>query len=49
MKKVRLNIDGKDVEAKKGMTILEAARDAGIHIPTLCYHEKLAPYGACRF
>ena len=49
MKKVRLNIDGKDVEAKRGMTILEAARDAGIHIPTLCYHEKLAPYGACRF
>ena len=30
------------------MTILEAAGDAGIYIPTLCYHEKLAPYGACR-
>ncbi len=49
MKKVRLNIDGKDVEAEEGMTLLEAARAAGIHIPTLCYHEKLAPYGACRF
>lgn len=48
MKKVRLNIDGKDVEAREEMTILEAARDAGIYIPTLCYHEKLAPYGACR-
>ena len=49
MRKVRLNIDGKGVEAEKGMTILEAARNAGIDIPTLCYHEKLAPYGACRF
>ncbi len=48
MKTVRLKIDGKDVEAREGMTILEAAREAGIHIPTLCYHEKLAPYGACR-
>ncbi|MEE8470173.1 MAG: 2Fe-2S iron-sulfur cluster-binding protein [Dehalococcoidia bacterium] len=48
MKKVRLNIDGKDVEAGEGMSILEAARDSGVHIPTLCYHEKLAPYGACR-
>ncbi len=36
MKKVRLNIDGKDVEAQEGMTLLEAARDAGIHIQTLC-------------
>jgi bidirectional [NiFe] hydrogenase diaphorase subunit len=48
MNKVRLTIDGNDVEAENGKTILEAARDAGIHIPTLCYHEKLAPYGACR-
>jgi NADH dehydrogenase/NADH:ubiquinone oxidoreductase subunit G len=30
------------------MTILEVARSAGIDIPTLCYHEKLEPYGACR-
>lgn len=49
MKKVRLNIDGKEVEAEEGKTILEAARSADIHIPTLCYNEKLAPYGACRF
>jgi NADH dehydrogenase/NADH:ubiquinone oxidoreductase subunit G len=44
-----LNIDGKEVEAEEGKTILEAARAAGINIPTLCYNEKLAPYGACRF
>ncbi len=49
MNKVQLNIDGKDVIADEGMTILEAARNAGIYIPTLCYNEKLALYGACRF
>jgi bidirectional [NiFe] hydrogenase diaphorase subunit len=48
MNKVKLNIDGKEVEAEEGKTILEAARAADIHIPTLCYNEKLAPYGACR-
>jgi NADH dehydrogenase/NADH:ubiquinone oxidoreductase subunit G len=30
------------------MTILEAAQGADIFIPTLCHHEKLEPYGACR-
>jgi bidirectional [NiFe] hydrogenase diaphorase subunit len=48
MKEVNLEIDGRQVKAKEGMTILEAARSVGIDIPTLCYHEKLAPYGACR-
>ena len=46
--KVSLTINDREIKAKDGMTILEAARDAGIYIPTLCYHEKLAPYGACR-
>ena len=41
-------IDGKEVKASKGMTVLEAARRAGIFIPTLCDHEKLQPYGGCR-
>jgi len=45
---IALEIDGKEVKAKEGMTILEAARGANIEIPTLCYHEKLKPYGACR-
>ena len=48
VEKVTLTINDREVRVKEGMTILEAARDAGIHIPTLCYHEKLAPYGACR-
>jgi bidirectional [NiFe] hydrogenase diaphorase subunit len=48
MSEILLNIDGKEVKAQEGMTLLEAARSAGIHIPTLCYHEKLEPFGGCR-
>ena len=45
---VTLIIDNKEVKASEGMTVLEAARSAGIKIPTLCHHEKLQPYTACR-
>lgn len=48
MSEIKLQIDSKEVTATEGMTILEAARQAGIYIPTLCHHEKLEPYGACR-
>ena len=48
MSEILLQIDGKEVKAQEGMTVLEAARSAGIAIPTLCYHEKLEPYGGCR-
>ena len=48
MGKVSLTIDNKKVEAETGMTVVEAARCAGIEIPTLCHHEKLKPYTACR-
>jgi len=48
MAKVSLIIDDIVVKADEGATILEAARTAGIDIPTLCSHEELAPYGACR-
>ena len=48
MSEITLQIDGREVEAKEGMTILEAAQSVGISIPTLCHHEKLEPYGACR-
>lgn len=48
MSEILLQIDGREVKAKKGMTILEAARGAGISIPTLCHHEKLEPFGGCR-
>ena len=49
MSDILLQIDGREVKAREGMSILEAARSAGISIPTLCHHEKLEPYGACRF
>jgi len=48
MSAIHLRIDGKQVEATEGMTVLEAARQAGVHIPTLCHHDRLAPFGACR-
>ena len=48
MTMVNLTINGKQVQAPQGATILEAARAAGIHIPTLCYHPELRPEGACR-
>jgi len=46
--KITLSVDGQYVEASAGMTVLEAARSAGIYIPTLCYDPDLNPYGACR-
>ncbi len=48
MSEILFQIDGKEVKATQGMTILETARSAGIAIPTLCHHEKLEPFGACR-
>jgi bidirectional [NiFe] hydrogenase diaphorase subunit len=45
---VLIQIDGKEVKTSQGMTLLQAATSAGIQIPTLCYHEKLQPYGGCR-
>ncbi len=48
MSEVVLQIDGKEVKATEGMTVLQAAQKAGVSIPTLCHHEKLEPYGACR-
>jgi len=48
MSDVLLQIDGKEVTAREGMTILEAAQSVGISIPTLCHHKKLEPHGGCR-
>ena len=48
MSEILVQIDGKEVKAKEGMTILEAAGVAGVPIPTLCNHGKLEAYGACR-
>jgi len=48
MKRIQLMIDGKDVAAEAGQTIMQAADAAGIWIPRLCAHAKLAPGGHCR-
>jgi len=45
---VTLNIDGFEVQTKKGKSVLAAALDAGIYIPSLCYHPNLSSLGACR-
>lgn len=45
---VNLTIDGKQVTVSKQATIYQAAEQAGIKIPVLCYAKKLFPYGACR-
>jgi predicted molibdopterin-dependent oxidoreductase YjgC len=47
-KEVALKIDGKDVKATEGASILEVARKVGIEIPTLCYNSALEPFGSCR-
>ena len=47
-KEITLKIDDREVKAKEGTTILEAAKEVGIDIPTLCYHHALSPFGACR-
>ena len=44
---VKLTIDGVQVEAEEGSTILAAAEKAGIEIPNLCFMKELKPYGAC--
>jgi predicted molibdopterin-dependent oxidoreductase YjgC len=41
-------IDGEPVRVRSGLTVLDAARRAGIYIPTLCYLERLKAYGGCR-
>ena len=46
--KVTININGDDIKVSKGTTILDAANQAGINIPTLCHLKKCTPTGACR-
>lgn len=45
---VQLKIDGRTVEAAKGMNVVEAAKRIGVDIPVFCYHPKLSVIGACR-
>ncbi|MGB9840332.1 NADH-dependent [FeFe] hydrogenase, group A6, partial [Thermovenabulum sp.] len=45
---LNLTIDNINVQVEEGATILDAAKKAGIYIPTLCYREDLKPMGVCR-
>ena len=47
MEIIKLNIDGRDIEAQAGKSVLEAALAAGIYIPYLCYHPDLGTTGEC--
>ena len=48
MDEIKFTIDGLQIKAEKGETILKAALRNGIYIPHLCYHPDLKPMGACR-
>jgi NADH dehydrogenase/NADH:ubiquinone oxidoreductase subunit G len=48
MEEIKLWIDGREIGGNQGITILEAAKQAGIHIPTLCHRPELTPSGNCR-
>ena len=48
MESITLTIDGKEVKVPRGITVLEACRQAGIYVPYLCWHPLLKPFGACR-
>ncbi len=48
MATVNIKINGQQIQARAGLTLLEAAKEAGIDIPTLCHHPALANIGACR-
>jgi NADH dehydrogenase/NADH:ubiquinone oxidoreductase subunit G len=47
-KMVKFKFNGREAEFEEGTTLLEAARTLEIEIPTLCFHEAVSPYGACR-
>ncbi|MDD5131893.1 MAG: NADH-dependent [FeFe] hydrogenase, group A6 [bacterium] len=47
-KQITLTIDGQKVTVPAGTTIMQAADNIGLHIPRLCFHQKLSSIGACR-
>jgi formate dehydrogenase major subunit len=47
-KMINLRINGRQIRARSGQTVLEAAKAAGIDIPSLCHHPAIVPHGACR-
>ena len=48
MAKVKIQVDGREVEVEEGLNLIEAARAAGVEIPHFCYHPGLGVDGNCR-
>jgi len=46
--KVKLTIDGREVEARNGELLIRVAQENGTYIPRFCYHERMKPVGMCR-
>ena len=46
--RIKLKVDGDEIEVAKGATLLDAATAAGVDIPVICYHEATSPNGLCR-
>lgn len=46
--KIKIIIDGREISGKPGQTIIEAAQDNGIYIPSLCHMDGIKPAGSCR-
>ena len=45
---IKFTLNGQAVEVEEGTTILKAAQEQGINIPTLCFHPAIEPYQVCR-
>jgi NADH dehydrogenase/NADH:ubiquinone oxidoreductase subunit G len=45
---VNLTLNSEKLKVAEGKTVLEAAKQAGVYIPSMCYHPDLTSYGACR-
>ena len=45
---MKVTINGKEIQVEESRTVLQAARDNGIFIPSLCDHDSLIPFGGCR-
>ncbi len=48
MQPITITLDGREVSGYAGMSVLDLARESGVHITTLCHDEHLSPIGACR-
>lgn len=45
---VKIIVDNQEIEAQEGLTLLDVFRKIGVKVPTLCHHESVSPYAACR-